>query len=498
MTISRPVTHVPGGLHRRDILKGTVGAGVAAGLAVASPAARRAMAAPNLQQGLSGTIRVAYADEAGYKPKYVQQAADAVMKANPDAKIQIDLRQVSGDDFQTQLLLELDSGKGPDVIHISGGQIGQFADTGYIAPLDNYVGQWADWAQYPASVQSGVSYNGHVWGIPYGLDMRWLYLRKDLLDKAGLGADWQPTNIASVLDAAKAVKDTGSDAFALYAGEIGSDGSNTNGFLPIVLANGGNLITADNKWVSDSPAINAAFQYYVDAWQTDKVVPTSILTTPQPWKPMRSAIGTGKLGMVIEGGWVYGSYQAGAKDGSVDLSQIGYVLIPTAEAGPTFTIGGSGTCWFIGAKSENADLAWAFIQAFNQPDIVANLNIEDPHPVARQDAAQLPQFAQQSYLVQSTEALNSAVFLPPLPQLPDVSTLIQKLTGQIATGDLDAPGAAQQYKEQLPQMKGIGAENVVSVTQTMPLSFGPSGGTATPASGTAGSGMATPLATPIG
>lgn len=474
---------------RRTVLKGATGAGVAAGLGLAAPKASRAFAAPNLAQGLSGSIRVSYADEAGFKPKYVQQAADNVMKANPNAKVEIDLRQVAPDDFETQLLLELDSGKGPDVIHLGGAAIGQFADTGYIASLDPYVDAWPDWAQYPDSVKSGVSYNGHVWAIPYGLDMHWLYLRKDILDKAGLGADWQPTNMASLLDAAKAIKaaNTGADAFCLYAGEISSGGVSDNGFIPLVVANGGSLLTPDNKWVGESPAIAAAFQYYVDAWQTDKVVPTSILTTPQPWKPMRAAMGSGKLGLLIEGGWVYGGYQKSAAEGQVALDQIGYVLIPTAENGPTFTIGGSGTCWYINAKSQNMDLAWAFIVAFNQPDIVAAINIEDPHPVARMDAAQRPEYQAQPYLVQSTDALKYAVFTPPLPSVTDASTVVQKITGQIATGDLDAAGAVAAYKEQLAQVKGIGVDNIVSVTTTTPISFG------TPAA-TPG---ATPAATPI-
>ncbi len=482
----------PNRLDRRGLLKGAAAAG-AAGLAVAGPKASGALAAPNLRQGLSGTIRVAYADEAGFKPKYVEQAAAAVQAANPGATIEIDLRQVAGGDFLTQLLLEINGGEGPDVIHLGGDRIGQFADSGFIAPLDAYLAQWPDWtAQYPESVRSGVTYGGQTWAVPYGLDVRWLYFRRDRLEEAGLSRDWQPASLASILEAATAIKDAdlGVDPYVLYAGVIGSGGTTTHGFLPVLLANGGTLLTADGKWVSDSPAITAAYQYYVDAWQTLQVVPTDILTTPEPWKPSRTGIGTGDVAMLFEGGWVYGGYQAAAAaDGSVDLAQIGYSLFPTTEAGPTFTIGGPGTCWYIGAGSQNPDLAWEFIKAFNTAQIVADLNIEDPHPVARMDAAALPQFQAQTYLVDCTDALNAAVFLPVLPELNDVSTIVQKITGEIATGDLAAAGAAQRYAEELTAL--VGAENVVSVAERTPLVLGAPGATpiATP--------NATPDATPI-
>ncbi len=475
----------PNRLDRRGLLMGAAGTGAAAGLAVAGPRASSAFAAPNLRQGLTGTVRVAYADEAGYKPKYVEQAAQAVQAANPGATVEIDLRQVAGGDFLTQLLLEIDGGEGPDVIHLGGDRIGQFADSGFIAPLDDYLAQWPDWAgQYPESVRSGVTYKGQVWGIPYGLDVRWLYARRDRLEEAGLSRDWQPANLNGVLEAATALKnaDLGIEPYVLYAGIIGSGGTTTHGFLPVLLANGGTLLTEDGKWVSDSPAITAAYQYYVEAWQQLQVVPTSILTTPEPWKPSRSGIGTGDVGLLFEGGWVYGGYQTAAADGSIELDQIGYSLFPTTDAGPTFTIGGPGTCWYIGAGSQNPDLAWEFIKAFNTPDIVADINIEDPHPVARMDSAALPRFQAEPYLVDSTNALDSAIFLPVVPELNDVSTIVQKITGEIATGDLDAAGAAQRYAQELTAL--VGAGNVVSVTESTPLRLGAPGATpaATPAS----------------
>src|SRR5207302_9264662 len=54
--------------------------------------------------------------------------------------------------------------------------VGELADAGYIEPLDKYVSQWGDWKDYPQAVKDGVSDQGKVWAMPYGSDMRWLYI----------------------------------------------------------------------------------------------------------------------------------------------------------------------------------------------------------------------------------------------------------------------------------------------------------------------------------
>ena len=69
---------------------------------------------------ITGTINVSYPDEAGLKPKYVEQAAAALKAQFPGVDVKIDLQKVGDDDFYTKLLLALDSGTGPDVFHVGG------------------------------------------------------------------------------------------------------------------------------------------------------------------------------------------------------------------------------------------------------------------------------------------------------------------------------------------------------------------------------------------
>jgi multiple sugar transport system substrate-binding protein len=442
-------------LTRRSLLNGAAagaGAAVAVSRGISGTLAQNSTPAA----ALSGSITVSYPDQAGLKPKYVTQAANNVQTANAGATVNVDLENLGDDDFYTKLLLALDSKSGPDVFHIGGNSAGELADAGYIEPLDSYLATWPDWAQYyPASVQSSVQYKGKTWCVPYGLDTRFLYYRKDIFTKSGLPADWQPANVNAILDAAVQIKQNDPDVlpYALYGGQAGSSGTSDHAFVPLVWAFGGEMLNADGKWVGDSPAIRKALDYYVKAFQTDKVVDPQILTTTKPWTAMREKLGNGGLGILFEGGWVYGGWAS--KDAAGTQQNVGYLLFPTESGGPSFTIGGPGTCWYINAASKNKDLAFAFIKAFNTKDIVSALNAEDPHPVARTDAAETPAFQSNQFLLDSTKSLASAKFIPPDPNYGKVITAVQTVTGLVGDGEIKTgEDGAKRYTEELKSALG--------------------------------------------
>ena len=409
--------------------------------------------------GVTGTINVSYPDEAGLKPKYVEQAAAAVKAANSGADVKIDLQKVGDDDYYTKLLLALDSGTGPDVFHVGGSSIGELAEASYIEPLDEYVKNWPDWSQYPDAVKSGVTYKGSVWAIPYGLDMRWLYYRNDVLQKAGLPSDWQPANVQGILDAANAVKTAKEPnvlPYALYAGPAGSSGTADHAFVPLLWAYGGELQDSSGKWIGDSPATRKVLAYYQKAY--DGLSPQEILTAVKPWTAMREKLGKGELALLFEGGWVYGGWASNDKAGTEQ--NVRYVLHPTETGGPSFTIGGPGTCWYISSRSANKQGAWEFIKAMNTAEIVGKLNAEDPHPVARKDAADIPEFKASKYNLDATAALEKAKFVPPDPGYSKVIEAIQKVTASVAAGELSPDDGAKRYTDDLSQ--ALGADKVTS------------------------------------
>jgi multiple sugar transport system substrate-binding protein len=435
--------------------------------AAAKPTAAPAAAAPAGQAApaqsganLTGTITVSYPDELGKKPVYVQAAVDQVTRANAQAKINVDLQKISSGDYYTKLLLAMQGGSGPDVTHIGGDTIGEMVDAGYLAPLDDYVARWEDWKNYPDAVKQGVTYQGKVYGIPYGLDTRFLYYRKDVFQKAGLDTNWQPKNVQDILDTAKVIQGKVPDVipYVIYAGKAGDTGTANHGFLPILWAYGGDLQDKSGKWIGDSQALRKAFAYYQQAYTQAKLVPSEVLTTPKPWTAMREKEGNGGLAMLFEGGWVYGGWAA--KDKAATTQNVGYVLFPTETSGPSFTVGGPGTVWMITSQSKNKDLAWEFIKTWNNRDTVAKLNIDDPHPVARTDSADVPEFKADQFLVDSTTSLAKARFTPVDAAWGKVINAIQSATERAATGDGSADDIVKRFNDDLKRT--IGEDKVVS------------------------------------
>ena len=435
------------------------GAG-AAPAATSAPAKPTAQAPAQAGANLSGTITVSYPDELGKKPPYVQAAADKVTQANPNAKISVDLQKISSGDYYTKLLLALQGGSGPDVTHVGGDTIGEMVDAGYLAPLDDYLAKWEDWKLYPDAVKQGVTYKGKVYGIPYGLDTRFLYYRKDVFQTAGVNENWQPKNVQDILDTAKQVQTKAPDVipYVIYAGKAGDTGTANHGFLPVLLAYGGSLQDNSGKWVGDSEALRKTFAYYQQAYIQDKLVPSEVLTTPKPWTAMREKEGNGGLALLFEGGWVYGGWAS--NDKAAAQKNIGYVLFPTESGGPSFTIGGPGTVWMITSQSKNKDLAWEFIKTWNNKDTVAKLNIEDPHPVARTDSADVPEFKADQFLVDSTKSLEKAKFTPVDAAWGKVITAIQSATERAATGDGTPDDIVKRFADDL--RRTIGDDKVAS------------------------------------
>jgi multiple sugar transport system substrate-binding protein len=408
---------------------------------------------------VTGSITVAYADELGKKPPYVEQAAAAVMREHPNTNVTIRLSKVSGSEFYDLMLAQIRAGDVPDVIHIGGDRIGELADAGLIAPLDSYLAAWPDWQYYAPTVRDGVTYQNQIWGLPYGLDTRFLYFRRDIFEQAGLGADWQPKNVADVLAAATRVRQARRDVlpYALYAGANGGTGTANHGFLPLLFAYGGALKDARGRWVADSPAIRRALAFYASAYQVEKVVPPEVATTPRAWVGLREQLGDGRLAMLFEGGWVYGGWAT--RDRAGTEQNIGYLLFPTETNGPSFTIGGPGTCWMIAAASANKDLAWEFIVAFNNRETVGRLNAEDPHPVARVDSVRVPEYRSDRFLVDSADSMRRAYFLPPDADYGVVTMAIQAATLRVATGEMSPDQAAARYAADLREM--ISADKLV-------------------------------------
>jgi len=435
-------------LSRRAVLR--AGAGLSAAAAL-GPAATGAAPAK-----LSGKITVMYAQDPIRAP-YMDAAAAAVKAANPGVEIAMRTPGVIGDAYLLSLLLAIRAGNAPDVFLASGVAIGALAAGDAAIPLDPYLKDWPDWSFYPQTVRDSVAYEGKIWCIPFALDTHYLYFRRDIFQRAGLPATWQPANVGGILEAALAVKAKVPDVipYALYAGQNAGSGMAIASFVPLIFAYGGSYKDANGKWIIDSCAVRDTLTYYADAYQKDKVVPQQVVTTPNVTMVMQEKLGNGQLAILNETSEAYGPWVSADP---ANKEEIGYLLFPTAQGGPSFSVATPGDCWFVSAKSKYPDLAWEYVKTWNNRQTVAEVCIKEPYPPARTDA-QKDVAAQGGFLADLAATLPAARFNPPDPNYQQIITILYDVTGSIATGQESPQSAVQRYSANLERV--LGADNVV-------------------------------------
>lgn len=452
MHASRPSTARLGSpFDRRRLLQGAALGG--AGLVLA-----RAPFAGAQNGGLSGEITVGYEGSNATVIPFIEATAKAIEEANPDAKI--NLQPSPGGNFATQVIMQLNSGRAPDLFLLLGVAMAELGAADLIAPLESYAANWDGWDQYPQALKDSVSYDGSLLAIPYLMDTHFLYYNKDLIEQAGLPRDWNPKTPDEILDAALKIKQSNGDVipYALYAGANGGNGTVVRGFIPLVYAYGGQLKDENGKFIIDSCAIRSALDYYYRAYQTDQTVPQEVMTSPQPAGAMSQAMMDGQLGILYEGSWTYGSWEESDKQFTDD--KIGFVMFPGTGDVKPFAVGGTGNSWFINNKAENKDLAWEFITQFNSVANQVALNTEDPHIPARKDAAADPAFQATPFLKAMVGSADSLLLTAADRSFLQLVGIIQNATGLVATGEATPDEAATRYAEELTRV--LGASNVVS------------------------------------
>ena len=245
--------------------------------------------------------------------------------------------------------------------------------SGYLLPLDKYVANSSWWKTFPASVQNETKINGHYYGVNHGENTNALWYNVKIFKAAGLPVPWHPTNWAQVIAAAQKIHTALPSDTAMWA--AGGTAAGTIG----IQYNGGNLLagstnptifdTATNKWVVDSPGLRQTLQFYKTLGEDHLQAPTSALLDPNSVDALPATLAKGNVGIAI-GANFYSEAWVKATCGpcwAAAPTTMAVAQLPTINgqgAGVASVLGG----WelAIGAHTQNADLAWDFINTAQQ------------------------------------------------------------------------------------------------------------------------------------
>ena len=382
-------------------------------------------------------------------------------------------RGVGDEDYKAQLALDLRSGSAADVLNIDGIWVGEFADAGYIKPLQKVVGssyaKWDGWAQIDSTVQELMSYKGQRYGIPAGTDGRILYFNRNVFKAAGLPDNWQPNSWADILSTAATIKAKvpGVTPIQIDAGTGMGEATTMQGVLPLLVGTGERIYyDQTGRWTGNTAGIRKVLGFYSDIYNGGLGNKTWQLTKDGRDQSFK-AFADGKVGILGEGdyGW-RGVWNPDTGDFPMKdrATTIGWAKIPAVSPGQgirrqSFVSMSGGGGFVLNPKTRNATWAWNLLTYMNSRDAIQASLAGSVKISQRADV--------NSYISRADPLINFIVknvmpltaYRPGFAVYPQVSAALQAATEDVVNG-ATVTKAAADYQSAL--VKLVGASKVTS------------------------------------
>lgn len=407
--------------------------------------------------------------EAKWITDYVIPTFTKAMKAKGvTATVKFQPSGVDDEKYKAKISLDLKTRSGADVVALDGIWVGEFAQAGYIQPLDKVVGasaaKWEGWSQIPKSVQANASFEDKAYGIPAGTDGRVLYYNKKLFAAAGLGADWAPKSWADILAAGRALKKLpGVAPLQINAGTAMGEATTMQGVLPLLVGTGAQIYS-DGKWAGNTQQVRDVLTFYSDIYAGGLGNP-AFQEAAKGRDESFAAFAAGKIGVLLEGDYFWRSV-IDPKDGVAPMSNrdtdVGYAMVPAQKPGSglkgqDFVSMSGGSGYFLNPNTKYPQQAWELLTLMSSPDALKALLGGEARITARTDFNKEALSGDALLSMISEKVLPLTAYRPGEAVYPQVSAALQQATADIVSGKsvADAGSAYQKAVE-----KAVGADKV--------------------------------------
>jgi N,N'-diacetylchitobiose transport system substrate-binding protein len=287
----------------------------------------------------------------GTNPSAEDFFADVSTAFEEETGATLDVEFVEWADAHDRFVTSIAGGTTPDVAETGTTWTPEFADSGALASLDEYVdGAGVSEDLVEGLVEAG-TYDGQLYGMPWYAGVRSLVYNTEMFEKAGVEP---PTTWAELEEAAAALKEEYPDKIAVA---VPGDAEFT--VYPWVWGAGGEVASLDGgTWTSglDSPEAQEGIEFWTGL-ATEGDYSSAGATT---WREtdVLDSFAAGDVGMAVMGSWTPGAIV----DANADMEgKFAAVPIPGKDGGMSPSVlGGSHLSMF--ETAEDKDLAFAFIE----------------------------------------------------------------------------------------------------------------------------------------
>ncbi|GHG37495.1 MULTISPECIES: extracellular solute-binding protein [Streptomyces] len=388
---------------------------------------------------LSGTVTWWDTSTVGSEDKVFKKLAEDFTKKHP--KVTVKYVNVPFGEAQNKFKNAAQSGSGaPDVIRSEVAWTPEFADLGYLAPLDG-TAALKDQGDFLEQAAASTKYNGKTYAVPQVIDSMGVFYNKKIFKEAGVEV---PKNIAELKTVSATIKEkTGKTGLYLR-------GDDPYWFLSFLYGEGGDLVDAENKTVTfDNEAGVKAFKTVKDLVDSK----AAITDATNGWDNMQAAFKDGKVAMMINGPWAVADTYAGKE--FADKANLGIAPVPAGSAGQGAPQGGHNLAVYAGSK--NLDASYAFAEYMTSAESQATIAQQLSLLPTRQSAYLQKDVAKSEMIGFFKPVVDKAVERPWIPEggslfEPVKVEYTKVLTGQ-TTPEQGAKAVGDAYRKLLKDWK---------------------------------------------
>ncbi|MFI0904802.1 extracellular solute-binding protein [Streptomyces sioyaensis] len=326
-------------------IRGVTATALVAGLALAATGCGGGDGDSGSNSGgeLSGTVTFWDTSNDAEKATY-RKLAEGFQKEHP--KVHVQYVNVPFGDANAKFKNAAGGNSGaPDVMRTEVAWTADFANLGYLAPLDGTPALDKTDDYLPQAVGS-TKFKGKTYAAPQVIDTLGLFYNKKLLKDAGVGV---PKTFAELTTAAKKIK-AKTGATALYL-----RGDDPYWFLPYLYGEGGNMVDARDKIVQiDDGAGVKAFKTIKDLVDSKAAVTDATDGQENQLKALKD----GTVAMAVDGPWDIEGARAGKA--FKDKENLGVAPVPAGSKAQGSPQGGWNLSVYAGSK--NLQASYAFVK----------------------------------------------------------------------------------------------------------------------------------------
>lgn len=377
----------------------------------------------------------------------------------------------SDEALQQQYALDLSVGTGADIIAFDGFWIPEFAEAGYLKPLDEVVGpnvwDWDGWQTIPEELRKLLAYKDKVYGLSLGTNVRKLYYRTDLFEQAGIPLPWEPKSWDDILDTARQLKERlpGTTPLQINAGTAMGEATTMQGYLMVLLGTGTHMYDFEqNKWIVEHPGILDALEFYKTIYVDEQLGDRRLQLVAQGREQSFADFRDGKIAILAEGDWFWRAVVAPGSEwepqgGREDV--VGWAPMPAqmpgkGYGGTDFVSVSGGTGFVLNPHTKDPQLAWELLSFMFSTEMMLALQELEPGIRVRED---VPVVGDAVMSDMAARLLPVSTVRPQLPLYPRVSMEAQLMTERVLTGEMTPQQAMEAYAQAVVEL--VGEKNVL-------------------------------------